>query len=116
MDLHIINRYISEGGVQSRTPHHCFPPHVVIPLCGRFKSEHSESCHLLPLFETKKLVFNIRQVITLLIAVQGDTNSPQVPWVFVGKEGENIPFKEMNDVILKRVDIIKNDYVREREI
>ena len=50
---------------------------------------------------------NIGQVINLLIAVQGDKKSPQVPWDFIGKEGENMSFEEMNDVIIEKIEIIK---------
>ena len=85
MYLHLLKRYISEGDLQSRTPHHDAHPNVVIPLCGQFKGERGESCQVIPLAETKKLGVNIRQVINLLIAVQYEKNSPQVPWNFFGK-------------------------------
>ena len=39
MDLNILKIYISEGGVQSITPHRGVPPHIVIPLHVRFKGE-----------------------------------------------------------------------------
>ena len=101
----MLNRYISVGYVQSGTPHYYVPPHIVIPICGRFKSEHGERFHFLPLAKTNNLGVNIRQNIKLLISVQGGTNSPQVPWDFVGKLGENISLEEMNDVILERIEI-----------
>ena len=74
MDVHMIKIYISEGDLQSGTPHYDVTPHIVIPLCCRFKGERGERCHLLPLSETTDLGVNIEQVVKLLIAMQGDTN------------------------------------------
>ena len=85
----------------------------MIPLHGVLMVERGERCHLLPLSETKNLGVNIQQVLNLLIAVQGDTHSPQINWVFVRKEGKNISFGEMNDSILERIQITKNDDVRD---
>ena len=115
MDLHLLKRYISEGDVQSGTPHHDVPPHIVIPLRGIFKGGHGERCHLLPLANITTLVVNIQQVLNLLIAIQCDTNPPKVSWGFVGEEYENISFEEMNDFILEKIEIIKNYDVRDRK-
>ena len=103
-------------GVQYRTPRHDVPPHIVTPLHVRFKGKRGERYHMLPLSETKNPGVNIQQVINLLIEVQRDTNSPQVNWSFFGKEAEDVLFEKINYVIIKRINIIKNDDVRENKM
>ena len=71
---------------------------------------------MLLLADTTNPGLNIRQVINLLIAVQGEKNSPQVPWAFFGKDGKNMSFEDMKNVIVENIMIIKNDYVREKKI
>ena len=55
----MLNRYISVGYVQSGTPHHDVPLHIVITVCDGFKGERGEICHSLPLAETNNLGFKI---------------------------------------------------------
>ena len=108
----MLKRYISKGDVQSRTPHSDVTLHIVIPLRGQFKGERGKRRHLLNLSKTKNLRVNILRVINLIIAVQDDTNSRNVPWGFVVKEGENMSLEEINDVILEMIEIIKHCDVR----
>ena len=69
MDPYLLKRYMIEEDFQYITPHHDVTPHIAILLCGQLKGECGERCHFLPLDKTKKLGFNIQQVITLLMAV-----------------------------------------------
>ena len=83
------------------------PPHIIIPLRGRFKGEAGERCHMMPLANVTSSGINIRGIITVLVAARKEMKSSTSPWAFVDKEGRKLSFGEMNDIVLERLEEVK---------
>jgi hypothetical protein len=84
------------------------PPHIIIPLRGRFKGEAGERCHMMPLANMTSTGINIRGVVTVLIAArQEEENESSSPWAFVDEEGKRMSFGAMNEIVLERLEEVK---------
>ena len=89
------------------------PPHVIIPLRGRFKGEAGERCHLMPLTNCTSSNINIREAVNVLIAARGEMKNLSSQWAFVNQQGAKMTFGEMNDIILERIESVKSNDVLE---
>ena len=85
-------------------------PHVVVPLRGRFKGEQGERCHLLPLSNVTKSGIQIRETLRLLIHTRNSLGLAN-PWAFVNMDGSKMSFGAMNDIILDRLESVKEEDV-----
>ena len=84
-----------------------YVPHVIIPLKGRFKGEKGERCHLLPLANETSTGIKVRSAIELLVVVRRDMTEVSSPWAFVDDKGNKLSFSEMNEIILERLEDLK---------
>ena len=85
------------------------PPHVIIPLRGRFKGEMGERCHLMPLAHVTASGIDIRGAVNVLIAAREEMINVDNAWAFVSSDGSKMPFGEMNDIILTQLELVKDD-------
>jgi hypothetical protein len=112
LDLQTLVKLIHKGNYVLRPMGETLPPHVMIPIKGWFKGEQGERCHLLPLANVSKSGINIRSCIKLLIRVRSEMRDSK-PWGFVNREGKKMEFKEMNDIILEKLEQVKEKNERE---
>ena len=82
------------------------PPHVIIPIIGRFKGEHGERCHLLPLSNVTKSGIHIRNTLQLILTLR-QRSGIHSSWLFCDKIGNKITFEVMNEIILEKLEFIK---------
>ena len=82
------------------------PPHVIVPLLGRFKGEQGERCHLLPLLNRSGSGVQIRQIINIMQTARSKMNVKSV-WLFCDLQGNRMKFDEMNDVVLDILEELK---------
>ena len=82
------------------------PPHIIIPIKGRFKGEQGERCHLLPLSNSSKSGVNIRKSIHALIKLRNECKI-ESPWLFTDHCGSKLSFDEMNEIFLDKLEEIK---------
>ena len=83
------------------------PPHVIVPIMGRFKGENGERCHLLALADKTSSGINIRHSIEVLLRLRTKFNINSI-WLFTDLNGEKVAFDVMNDIILERLEQIKD--------
>ena len=102
LDFKTLLRYLDKGKVASKSG----PPHIIIPLRGRFKGEQGERCHLLPLANETSSGIEIRKTVELLILIRERLHISS-PWAFVNSDGTRITFGEMNEIILDRLELLK---------
>ena len=112
LDLNRLKFYFSEtqqnrvGGTTSR-----IPPHIIMPLRGRFKGEQGERCHLLPLAIESKSGIKIKASLELLIQAREDMPQLNSAWAFVNQNNQKLPFGIMNDWFHQGLENIKdNDF------
>ena len=82
-------------------------PHVIIPLRGRFKGEKGERGYLIPMTNTTKTGIPIRGVVELFVKARQQRGNVRCNWAFINKEGERMSFREMNEIVLERIEEIK---------
>ena len=100
-DYKTMMKYLHKGSTPNEIPH------IVIPLRGRFKGEHGERCHLIPLSNVTHSNLRIRDSIIILKALREGCNIAS-PWTFVNPDGSKITFGQMNEIILDRLEFIKD--------
>ena len=83
------------------------PPHVIVPLLGRFKGEQGERCHLLVLANRTKSGIHIRTAIHVLLKMRL-INKISSPWLFTDLNGNHMTFDDMNEIILDKLKMIKD--------
>ena len=83
------------------------PPHVIIPLRGRFKGEAGERWYLMPLANATSSGIQIRSMIKILLAAREEMVEVSSFWAFVDKRGSKMSFSEMNDIVLEVLDSVK---------
>lgn len=83
------------------------PPHVIVPIMGRFKGEQGERCHLLALSSYTSSGFNIRKGIEVLISMRRIWNINSV-WLFTDVKGNKLQFDKMNDIFLDKLEVLKS--------
>ena len=110
LDIDTLKSNIENGNyeLKSQRSKNC-PPHVIIPLRGRFKGETGERCHLMPLANVTASGIEIRGAINVLLAARQEMKEKKSSWAFVNQEGDKMKFSEMNEVILDQLDIVKED-------
>ena len=87
------------------------PPHVIMPLRGRFKGEQGERCHLLPLAIESKSGIKIKATLELLIQAREDMPHLNSSWAFVDQNNQKLPFGIMNEWFHQGLETIKeNDF------
>jgi hypothetical protein len=104
------NHKVSRGAGKSRVV-----PHVIVPLKGRFKGEKGERCHLLPLSNETSSGIKIRSALELLLVVRRSM-SVSSPWAFVNDQGDKLSFADMNEIVLERLEELKEDDAGENEL
>ena len=89
LDSDTLRKNYENGNYDSLDPiSKSIPPHVIIPLRGRFKGETGERCHLVPLPAKTSSGVRIREAARLLIAARSEMYCRYSPWAFVHKEGD----------------------------
>jgi hypothetical protein len=83
------------------------PPHVIVPLRGRFKGEAGERCHLMPLANVTASGIQIRATINILLAVRQEMNQVSSSWAFVNELGNKMTFSDMNEIVLDVLEAVK---------
>ena len=83
------------------------PPHIIIPLRGRFKGETGERCHLMPLANITSTGIQIRGAINVMIAARREMKHTSCPWAFVNQRGSHMSFSEMNEIVMERLEAVK---------
>jgi hypothetical protein len=108
VDLSTLIKNLDRGNYEdSDAKAKSIPPHVIIPLRGRFKGETGERCHLMPLANKTSTGIDIRGAVNLLIAARKEMKCKSSPWAFVDENGNKLPFGSMNDIILDRLEALK---------
>ena len=82
------------------------PPHIIVPLMGRFKGEQGGRCHLLLMANVSNSGIEIRKSLLLLLTMRKRMNIHSV-WLFCDKQGDKIKFDDMNDTVLGVIEVIK---------
>jgi hypothetical protein len=115
LDLDTLKSNLENGNYEStdKKAKSC-PPHIIIPLRGRFKGETGERCHLMPLANITKSGINIRGAINVLIAARREMTVKRSNWAFVDDQGEKLKFADMNDIILDQLEILKMEDSEEK--
>jgi hypothetical protein len=106
VDLQTLTRLFEKGNYAVKPKGELKPPHVIIPVKGRFKGEQGERCHLLPLANVSKSGVRIRTCVHLLIKARMEMHMYS-PWAFVNREGKKMEFSEMNHTILEKLEELK---------
>lgn len=106
VDLQTLIRLFEKGNYEKMEIGNTKPPHVMIPIKGRFKGGQGERCHLLPLANVSNSGVKIRNCVKLLITARLEMNK-QNPWAFVDKDGTKMEFSEMNYMILEKLEELK---------
>ena len=83
--------------------------YVIIPIKGRFKGEKGEQCHLLPLANVMSTGIEIRSAVELMVAVRREMSQVTCPWAFVTLIGSKMTFAQMNEIVLERLEMIKEN-------
>jgi hypothetical protein len=112
LDLNRLKFYFSNNtdkkviGKSNKTP-----PHVIMPLRGRFKGEQGERCHLLPLAIESKSGIKIKSTLELLLQAREDMPHLTSSWAFVDQHNQKLSFATMNDLFHQGLEDIKeNDF------
>jgi hypothetical protein len=80
------------------------PPHIIIPVKGRFKGEEGERYHLLALLaNVSKSGVRIQTCVHLLIKARMEMYIYS-PWAFVNKDGKKMEFSKMNHMIWEKLE------------
>ena len=111
LDFQQLKSHIENNGNSGGSRKAIIPPHVIVPLRGRFKGETGERCHLLPLANKSRSGIQIRGALELLI--QGREELPHLTstWGFVNQENQKLSFSEMNELFHEGLESIKeNDH------
>ena len=82
-------------------------PRVILPLQGRFKGERGERCHLIPFANETRSGLKPRAMIEMFVLARKEMGNIECNWAFVNQAGEKLEFGKMNDIILERLEIIK---------
>ena len=69
----------------------------------------------MPLTNVTQNGINIRGAVNLLIAARGEMKHVDSSWAFVNKEGRKMSFGEMNEIILERIESVKEKDVEVNE-
>jgi hypothetical protein len=101
LDIGALMSHWDEGRIENIKPSqhkYKMPPHVLIPLRGRFKGETGERCHLLPLVDITKSGINVQQSLSLLLEARKIFGMQNRGWAFVDEKKEKLTFQKMNDI------------------
>jgi hypothetical protein len=82
-------------------------PHVTVPLLGRFKNEHGERCHLMPLSSTSKSGLEPRMWLEMLVKIRETEGRMRGP-LFCGKDGRVARSKDYEETFHKVLSEIKD--------
>ena len=112
LDLNRLKFYLSqEQGKKFGGSSPKLPPHVIMPLRGRFKGEQGERCHLLPLAIETKSGIKIKASLELLIQAREDMHHLNSSWAFIDQQNQKLPFGTMNDWFHQGLENVKeNDF------
>ena len=84
-------------------------PHIVIPLRGRFKGEQGERCYLVPMANETATGIPIRAIVETFIAARQERSGNAGNWGFIDIGGNKLSFRAMNDIVLERIEVIKDN-------
>jgi hypothetical protein len=90
------------------------PPHVIVPLRGRFKGETGERCHLMPLANVTASGIEVRGAINVLLAARQEMNLRRSIWAFVDNEGNKMKFSDMNEIVLDQLEVVKDEDIEKK--
>ena len=102
-----LEKYWEKGNVEPTSQRRDQPPpHVIVPIYGRFKGKQGKRCHLLLLANITKSGINIRGSINIIRQARFKLGINSV-WLFCDKQGNKMSIDDMNDIILDMIEQIK---------
>ena len=108
VDFSTLMKYWEKGNYQYQGNNKGdLPPHIIIPILGRFKGEAGERCHLLPLTNVTSSGIHIRNTLKLLLNIRSTLRISSI-WLFTNTNGSKLSFDQMNDIILDKIEVIKD--------
>lgn len=115
LDWLALQRYLDKGKnplkkkSKKTIPTSLNTPHIIIPLRGRFKGEQGERCHLIPMTNRTKSGLPLRKTLEFFISARKLFSKSECGWAFINEKGQKLSFSDMNDIVLERMEIIKDE-------
>ena len=111
LDFVELEKNVSKGNHAQGTKVKGLPPHIIIPLRGRFKGETGERCHLFPMANVTQSNIQIRNTIHLFISMRKRIHNHHVTptWAFINEYNQKLPFEQMNSLVLDCLQLISEE-------
>ena len=111
VDFLELEKNFNKGDHPSGTKVKGLPPHVIIPLRGRFKGETGERCHLFPMTNCTKSNLKIRDTLKLFLNMRKGIHQPRITpsWAFVNSHNQKMSFEHMNNLVLDCLELVSQE-------